>query len=57
MGTSAPTFNDRLHRLREAELRTLEPDNGWGTLETAQDFLSRLLVQCRQNPLARIYIR
>jgi len=38
------------------DLRIYEPENKWGTLETTQLFLTRILWNCYENPKSTIYI-
>lgn len=40
----------------EAELKKLEPNNGWGSLSRAREYLRRVATACRKHPKARLYI-
>lgn len=35
---------------REAEFRAMEPDNGWGSLESVRRVLGQLMSACQEHP-------
>lgn len=41
-------------RSRPAEMKLLNPSNGWGTYENLESFASRYLAACIENPTAII---
>lgn len=43
-------------RDKPTEYREMEPANGWGTYTGAIDWLERVLVACREHPLAEIQV-
>lgn len=40
----------------EADLKKLEPSNGWGSLGRAREYLRRIEKACRKHPKATLYI-
>lgn len=47
-----PILRDGLEqmRVRAAEMKQLEPPNGWGTVQGAMSFLRKIIEACEQNP-------
>ena len=44
-----------IERDRE-ELATMEPDNGWGSVDGVLVFLREIMFACRENPLAIVRV-
>lgn len=41
---------------REGEFRTMEPENGWGSLDDVRRCLAELIIACRENSNATIEV-
>ena len=42
---------------RQAELREHEPDNGWGSVQSARTALEKLIEACKETPTGKIDAR
>ncbi len=52
VSVALPILRDGMEqmRVRAAEMRQLEPPNGWGTVQVATNFLREIIWVCEENP-------